>query len=92
LQFFGSYPGPIPLFKNYSQPKLAEYYRTSNPAPLDFGIGYRHRAGESTLMVATRKPQVADAPPSNEPPPAPPPAPPSTPPAKALPVLDWEAE
>ena len=25
------------------------------PAPLDFGIGYRHRANESTLMVFTRK-------------------------------------
>ena len=88
LQFFGSYPGPIPLFKSYTQPKLAEYYRTSNPAPLDFGIGYRHHAGESTLMVATRKPHPADAPPSTAPPTAPPSAPPSAPPAKALPVLD----
>ena len=52
LRFFGSYPGPIPLFKEYTQPMLAQYYRTSNPLPLDFGIGYRHRAGESTLMVA----------------------------------------
>ena len=37
------------------KPKLAELYRSTNPSPLDFGIGYRHRAGESTLMVATRK-------------------------------------
>ena len=42
------------------QPKLAEYYRTTNPVPLDFGIGYRHRARESTLMVATRKPLAAN--------------------------------
>lgn len=59
LKFFGSYPGPIPLFKNYMQRQLAEYYRTTNPVPLDFGIGYRHHMRESTLMVASRK-QVAD--------------------------------
>ncbi len=55
LRFFGSYPGPIPLFKEYRQQQLADFYRNSQPAPLDFGIGYRHRPGESTLMVATRK-------------------------------------
>ena len=59
MRFFGKYAGPIPLFKNCWQPKLAEYYRTTDPEPLDFGIGYRHRAGESTLMVATRR-QVGD--------------------------------
>jgi hypothetical protein len=62
MRFFGRYPGPIPLFKNYTQQKLAEYYRTTNPEPLDFGIGYRHRAGESTLMVATRKPPTDNEP------------------------------
>ncbi|MCX6877174.1 MAG: hypothetical protein NTW21_25700 [Verrucomicrobia bacterium] len=56
MRVFGSYPGPIPLFRNYRQPLLAEYYRTTHPPPLDFGIGYRHHAGESTLMVATHKP------------------------------------
>lgn len=99
LRFFGSYPGPIPLFKNYTQPRLAEYYRTSDPVPLDFGIGYRHRAGESTLMVATRLPENAEVPPPNPPQPPPPnvqpPTPPTPPPAKpprALPVMDWEIE
>jgi hypothetical protein len=88
LQFFGSYPGPIPLFKEYTQPLLAQHYRTSSPLPLDFGIGYRHRAGESTLMVATRKPQADPAPPN------PPPlnVPVATPPPRALPVFDWEIE
>jgi hypothetical protein len=56
VRFFGSYPGPIPLFKEYRQPQLAEYFRTTNPAPLDFGIGYRHRVGESILMIASRQP------------------------------------
>ncbi len=60
LRLFGSYAGPIALFKKCLQPKLAEYYQTMQPEPLDFGIGYRHRPGESTLMVATRKPATAN--------------------------------
>lgn len=56
LRLFGSYPGPIPLFRNNYQPRLAELYRRADPVPLEFGIGYRHRKGESTLMVATRRP------------------------------------
>jgi hypothetical protein len=60
MRFFGSYTGPIAIFKNLYQPKLAEYYLTSHPQPLDFGIGYRHRTGESTLMVADRKPLPGD--------------------------------
>jgi hypothetical protein len=55
MTFHGSYPGPITLFKNYGQPLLYDYYKTTKPAPLDFGIGYRHRAKESTLMVMNRK-------------------------------------
>lgn len=67
LRLFGSYPGPIALFKNRWQPKLAEAYRTAMPAPLEFGIGYRHRAGESTLMVATRKPASTNPTPAEAP-------------------------
>ncbi len=63
LRVFGSYPGPIPLFKNCLQPKLAEYYHTTHPEPLNFGIGYRHHAGESTLMVATRQSATTPPPP-----------------------------
>jgi len=72
LRVFGSYPGPIPLFKNCTQPKLAEYYHTTPHEPLDFGIGYRHHPGESTLMVASRLPASNEAaPPAPMPPPAP---------------------
>jgi len=78
MRYFGSYPGPIALFKNCYQPKLAEAYRTTHPEPLEFGIGYRHHAGESTLMVATRKPLGT--------PPVPPPAPAKVAPLRALPV------
>lgn len=62
MAFFGSYRGPIALFKNYGQPKLDEYYKTTSPSPLSFGIGYRHHANESTLMVLSRKPKPAGEP------------------------------
>ena len=79
MHYFGSYPGPIALFKNCYQPKLAEAYRTSHPVALEFGIGYRHRAGESTLIAATRK-----VPGDNTVPP--PPAPAKVAPPRATPV------
>jgi hypothetical protein len=31
MTFFGSYPGPVPLFKEYRQSMLGEYYKTTNP-------------------------------------------------------------
>ncbi len=53
LRFFGSYAGPIDLFKQYYQPQLQGYYQQSNPAPLGFGIGYRWSPRQSTLIVGT---------------------------------------
>jgi hypothetical protein len=55
LRFFGSYAGPIDLFKQYYQPQLQGLYQQSNPAPLEFGIGYRWSPQQSTLVVATRR-------------------------------------
>ena len=55
LRFFGSYAGPIELFKQYYQPQLQGLYQQSNPAPLQFGIGYRWSRRQSTLIVATRR-------------------------------------
>jgi hypothetical protein len=55
LRFFGSYPGPIDLFKQYYQPQLQGLFQQSNPAPLQFGIGYRWSRRQSTLIVATRR-------------------------------------
>lgn len=55
LRFFGSYAGPIDLFKQYYQPQLQGLYQQSNPAPLGFGIGYRWSPRQSTLIVATRR-------------------------------------
>jgi hypothetical protein len=53
LRFFGSYPGPIELFKQHHQPALAEVYQRSNAAPLPFGFGYQWQRTRSTLLVAT---------------------------------------
>jgi hypothetical protein len=71
LRFFGSYAGPIELFKQYYQPQLQGLYQQSNPAPLQFGIGYRWSRRQSTLIVATRRGTEA-SPLQTEPPPMPP--------------------
>jgi len=55
LRVFGSYPGPIELFKNYYQPELRNYYATSNPKPLTFGFGYQINSRNSTLILGVRK-------------------------------------
>jgi hypothetical protein len=55
LRVFGTYPGPIDLFKNYFQPELHNYYATSNPKPVTFGFGYQINYRTSTLILAVRK-------------------------------------
>jgi len=75
LRFFGSYAGPIDIFKQYYQPQLQGLYQQSNPAPLEFGIGYRWSPQQSTLVVATRRgteasPLQAEPPPESVPTPA----------------------
>jgi hypothetical protein len=55
LRFFGTYLGPIELFKQHFQPKLQELFAQSNPPPLEFGFGYRWNWKEANLMVAERK-------------------------------------
>jgi hypothetical protein len=68
LRLFGSYPGPIEIFKKYDQLDLAALYKNSNPPALEFGIGYRHHARESALIVATPKTQpAAEAPAASTP-------------------------
>ena len=74
MRYFGSYPGPIDLFKKYDQPDLSAIYKKSHPVALDFGIGYRHYASQSTLILATHKSADATARqfPWHRPPPPPP--------------------
>jgi hypothetical protein len=66
LRFFGSYAGPIELFKQYFQLPLQTLYQQSHPGPLEFGIGYRWSPKQSTLIVAKRK-STEIAPPNEQP-------------------------
>jgi hypothetical protein len=55
LRLFGTYLGPIELFKQHFQPRLQELFAQSNPPPIEFGFGYRWNWKEANLIVATRK-------------------------------------
>lgn len=55
LRFFGSYTGPIMLFKNFYQSDLREYYQASSPKTLTFSFGYQWNRRSSTLILAIRK-------------------------------------
>jgi hypothetical protein len=54
LRFFGSYTGPIELFKKYYQTDLSQDYAANNPKPLTFGFGYQINRRSSNLIVAVR--------------------------------------
>ena len=54
LRLFGTYLGPIEIFKQHYQPALGELYEQSNPPPLSFNFGYRWNYKESNLIVAQR--------------------------------------
>jgi hypothetical protein len=55
LRFFGTYTGPINLFKNFYQPDLRQYYATSSPKPLTFGFGYQYNRQDAALILALRR-------------------------------------
>jgi len=59
LQAFGRYLAPLGIFPGTYQRDLAELFRKARP--IDFGIGYRHRPGETNLLLAVRKPHDAEA-------------------------------
>lgn len=57
LRPFGRYVGPIPTFRGNYQSKLSDLFARGNPAPLEFGIGYRWRINQSHVLLAeNRKP------------------------------------
>jgi hypothetical protein len=58
LRFYGTYTGPIALFRNCYQADMANIYRRGDIQPLPFGIDYRHRARTSNLMFASKKVKV----------------------------------
>jgi hypothetical protein len=55
LRVFGNYVGPIGLFKQNYQPQLEELFQKSNPAPLNFGMGYRWDTTHTSLILAIRR-------------------------------------
>jgi basic amino acid/polyamine antiporter, APA family len=54
LQPFGRYLYPIGEFSGVYQPRMAELFRKGNAIPIDFGVGYRWRRGESNLLLAQK--------------------------------------
>lgn len=55
LRFFGTYNGPIDLFKNFYQPDLRQYYATSAPGPLTFSFGYQWNPNKALLILVVRR-------------------------------------
>jgi hypothetical protein len=41
IRVFGTYIGPIEIFKQHYQPKLKEIFEQSGPPPIEFNFGYR---------------------------------------------------
>jgi hypothetical protein len=75
LRFFGTYIGPIEVFKQHFQPQLQATYQQIQPGPIGFGIGYHWSGRQSTLIVTRRKgtevsPLQAEPPPESAPTPA----------------------
>jgi hypothetical protein len=54
IRVFGTYLGPIEIFKQHFQPKLKELFDQSAPPPIEFNFGYRWNYKESHVIVATR--------------------------------------
>ena len=54
LRLFGTYVGPIELFKEHDQPQLHDLFEKSNPLPLPIGFGYQWNFHKSNLIVAER--------------------------------------
>jgi len=56
VRLFGAYDKPIDLFKGWVQEDLKSAYEAGDGVqPLDFGISYKWRPGESNLLVAVRR-------------------------------------
>ncbi|MFM1816841.1 MAG: hypothetical protein RLZ98_3536 [Pseudomonadota bacterium] len=58
---YGAYLGPIDKFPDNHQRDMQQLFSGGRAVPIDFGIGYRWRPGQSNLIVATRRPVLADA-------------------------------
>lgn len=64
---FGTYRGPIPLFANQYQPQLKRLFSRGRPQKIDWGIGYRWRKHETSVLYAINKDKIAKPEPKKEP-------------------------
>ena len=55
---FGRYLAPLGIFPGTYQREYAELFRKARP--IDFGIGYRHRPGDTNLVLAVKKEHSAE--------------------------------
>jgi hypothetical protein len=55
LEPFGNYVPPISIFSRNYQPKMAQLFVREKAPKINFGIGYRHSPGQSSILVAIRK-------------------------------------
>ncbi len=55
LRLFGTYVGPLDIFKQNYQPRLTELYQTTNPAPFGIGFGYQWDYRKANLIIAQRQ-------------------------------------
>lgn len=56
LTCYGNYSGVLDIFQKYHQPDLARLYseRADAIRPMNFGVGYKFNARESSLLLARR--------------------------------------
>jgi hypothetical protein len=54
LRLFGTYVGPLDIFRQYNQPRLHELFAQSNPSPFPIGFGYQWNFHKSNLIIAGR--------------------------------------
>lgn len=52
---YGRYRGPIALFSGRYQRSMARLFRAKKVETIRFGLGYRWRANQSNIIVATKK-------------------------------------
>ena len=55
VRFFGTYVGPIELFKQHYQPKLTELFQQSNPPEFGIGFGYQWDYHKSNILVVAER-------------------------------------
>jgi hypothetical protein len=54
LRLFGTYVGPLDIFRQYNQPRLHQLFAENSPQPFPIGFGYQWNFHRSNLIVAQR--------------------------------------